>query len=347
MYKKLLKYALPLLAACSLASCSDEGDLITPSYNDGAHFIAYNAADNLKGSHEVLLARSSAIELCQVEGVQPTDEFAARHKQTGELTFLKWGYKYAGLQGDAEGHYQRVYYNDTILIGLGFADNWRVADYDLLMLRGHEAQTLDAFHFAILGDVECDLSKVQGGVVSVKARGWDDPGSGNAIDSLQFIDSATGRVMVSKASDLKGDGTAYEVIAFPRDSFATGHYELWVKRWAQGLRQQLCTFSYFNYAFTDSDPMQRDAEGRYVLKFFVNEFHDGDTFTVADRTNKGRSYVERNVPFDAACFDESTHTYTYTLSDDCWRGEPENGLEFDVNLNIGGVRTNVSGTARI
>ena len=347
MYKTLLKYLLPLTCLLGLAACTDDGDVVVPSYTDGAQFIAYNAVDNLKGSHEVLLARSSAIELCRVEGVQPTDEFAARQKSTGEMTYLKWGYKYAGLLGDAEGNYQRVYYNDTILIGLGFSDNWRVADYDLLLLRGRQAQALDVFHFAILADVECDLSKLQGGVVNVKARGWDDPGSGNAIDSLQFVEKATGRVVFTKASDLKGDGTVYEMVTFPRDSFATADYELWVTRWAHGLKQKICDFSYFNYAFTDSDPMQRDAEGCYVLKFFVKEFHDGDSFTVADKTTKGRTYAERNVPFDAACYDAATHVYTYTLSDDCWRGEPSEGLEFDVNLSIGGVRTNVSGTARI
>ena len=330
-----------------LTACADDYDEVHPSYADGAHFIAYDAADNLQGGHEVLLARSSAIELCKVEGVEPTDEFAARHKATGELTYLKWGYKYAGLQGDAEGNYQRVYFNDTILIGLGFADNWRVADYALLLLRGQQAQTIDTFHFGILADVECDLSKLQGGVISVKARGWDDPGSGAAIDSLRFVDAATGRTVVTKASDLKGDGTSFEMITFPRDSFATGDYELWVTRWAHGLQQKVCDFSYFNYAFTASDPMQRDSEGRYVIRFFVKDFSDGDSFTVADRTNKGRTYAERNVPFDASCFDAATHVYTYTLSDDCWRGEPTEGLEFDVNLNIGGVRTNVSGTARI
>lgn len=129
---------LCLLLAAGLTSCSDEGDLITPTYQDGAQFIAYNSADNYKGSHNVLLERSSALEFCKVEGVQPTDEFAVRNNETNEYTYLDWGYKYAGLQGDEDGYYQRVYYNDTILVGLGYADNWQVSDYDLLLLRGNQ-----------------------------------------------------------------------------------------------------------------------------------------------------------------------------------------------------------------
>ena len=48
MYKTLLKYLLPLACLLGLAACTDEGDVVVPSYTDGAQFIAYNAADNLK-----------------------------------------------------------------------------------------------------------------------------------------------------------------------------------------------------------------------------------------------------------------------------------------------------------
>lgn len=347
MKPKFFKHLLIAVCAVLAAGCSDDYDLVTPSFTDDAHYIDYNATENLGGSHDVLLARSSAIELCKVQGVEPTDEFVARNTETHEVTYLSWGYKYAGLQGDAEGQYQRVYYNDTILIGLGFADNWRVADYDLLLLRGKAAQRIDTFHFGILSDIEVDLSKVQGGVISVKAIGWDDPGTGSVIDTLQIISKATNEVIVSQASDLKGDGTSYEMVTFPRDNFATGDYELWIARWNYGLRQKICDFSYFNYSFVDSDPMQTDADGRYQIKFYVNDFSSSDRFTVADKTNKGRTYADRNVPFDASCYDATTHIYTYTLSDSAWRGEAESGLEFDVSLSIGGVRANVSGTARI
>lgn len=335
-----------LLVLClGLAACSDDGDLVVPSYEDGAQFVAYDAATNFKDSHDVILARSSALQLCKVEGVAPTDEFAVRDKATGEMTYLQWGYKYAGLQGDEEGYYQRVYYNDTILIGLGFADNWQVSDYDLLLLRGNKAQTLDTFHFSIVKDVEVDLSKLQGGVISVKATGWDNPGTGLSIDSISVVEKATGRTVLKQASACKGDGTAFEMIAINRDSLQTGDYELWVSRWAFDLRQKLCDFSYFDYAFVDSNPMTKDAQGRYQLKFLLKEFADGDNFTITTLSPHANYYVDQRIPFDAACYDAATQTYTYTLDDANWRRDPEPGIKFAVSLTIGGVRSNVSGTA--
>ncbi len=336
-----------MLLAAGLSGCSDEGDLITPNYTDGATFIAYNSADNYKGSHDVRLARSSALEFCKVEGVQPTDEFAARNKETGELTFLDWGYKYAGLQGDEDGYYQRVYYNDTILVGLGYADNWRATEYDLLLLRGNRSQTLDSFNFCILTDIEIDLSKMQGGVISIKANGWDDPGTGIAIDSLEFVEKATGNVVYKKASDCKGNGTAFEMTTFDRSKFVTGDYELYVARWNDGLRQKICEFNYFNYSFVDSDPLGKDAEGRYQVKFYVKEFVDGDNFTITTKSPYANYYVDQRIPFDENCYDAATKVYTYTLVEDCWRNEPVPGIEFAVSLTIGGIRTNVTGVAKL
>lgn len=339
--------ALALGLAPMLTGCSDEGDWITPSYRDGAEFIAYNAADNYKGSHEVLLQRSSALEFCKVNGVQPTDEFAVRNSETGEYTFLDWGYKYAGLQGDEDGYYQRVYYNDTILVGLGYADNWRVGDYDLQLLRGKQAQTLDRFHFCILSQIETDLTKLQGGVINVKAVGWDDPGTGIPIDSFLYVDAAADTVVYRKASDCKGDGTYFEMTTFDRDRFHTGDYQLWISRWNNGLKQKVCDFSYYNYAFVDSDPMKQDADGNYQLKFYVKDFSDADNFTVTTQSPFSNYYVDQRVPFDSECYDPATQIYTYTLVEDCWRRDPQPGMMFLVSLQIGGVRTNVTGAARL
>lgn len=346
-FKRHLATALTLCAAVGFTACSDEGDLITPSYSEGAQFIAYNPADNYEGSHDVLLQRSSALEFCKVEGVQPTDEFAVRNRETGEYTYLDWGYKYAGLQGDENGYYQRVYYSDTILVGLGYADNWQVADYDLMLLRGKQAQVLDQFRFLLLNNVEVDLSKLQGGVVNIKAIGWDDPGTGIPIDSLEYVNKSTGKAVYKKASDCKGDGTSFEMTTFERDNFVTGDYELWITRWDKGLRQKICDFNYFNYAFVDSDPMTKNAEGKYQLKFYVNEFTDADNFTVTTQSPFSNYYVDQRIPFDPANYNAETKVYTYTLSDDCWRRDPVSGINFIVSLQIGGVRTGVSGTAKL
>lgn len=339
----------PIILAAALAaffSCSDEGDVVTPSYTDGAHFIDYDPAENYKGSHDVLLERSSAITLSKVQGVQPTDEFIARNRQNGERTYLKWGYKYAGIQGDADGYYQRVYYNDTILIGLGFADNWQVADYDLQLLRGQSTQTLDQFNFMLLSDIETDDSKVQGGVFNVKARGWDDPGTGTAIDSIEIVEASTGSVVQKMASTCRGDGTQFEMITFTRDGLLSGDYELWLARWQYGLRQKFGEFSYYNYAFIESDPMEQDAQGNYLLKFSLKEIPESGSFTVTT-SRPANYYVDQNIPFDPECYDAASQVYTYTLIPECWRRDPEPGTQFAVSLNLNGVRTNVSGTATL
>lgn len=344
LFKTILIAAAAMLG---MFSCDNDDELLPTSFTEGAQHIAYNAADNYKGSHDVLLERSSALEFCEVEGVLPTDEFAARNKHTGELTYLEWGYKYAGLQGDEQGYYQRVYYNDTIMVGLGFADNWQVGEYELLLLRGSAAQTIDTFNFLLLSGIETDDSKVQGGVFSVKAAGWDVPGTGAAIDSLELINKATGEVVQKMASSCSGTGDTFEMITFDREGLLTGDYELWLARWQYGLRQKIGEFAYFNYAFVDSDPMQQDAQGRYVMKFYLKECNPDDNFTVASKSPFSSYYVDRNVPFDASCYDAATQVYTYTLVDDGWRYDPESGIEFEISLNIGGVRSKVSGTARI
>ena len=334
------------LALAALAACSDD-EVVKPSFDEGAQLVAYNAADNYKGSREVLLERSSALTFEGLSGVQPTDEFAARNRVTGERTYLNWGYKYDGIKGDAQGNYQRVYYNDVILVGLGFADNWQVGDYDLQLLRGSSAQTLDTFRFLLLTGIETDDSKVQGGVFGVKAKGWDVPGTGSPIDTLQLVDKASGRTVQKMASSCKGDGTEFEIVQFSRDGLPSGDYELWLARWNFGLRQKIGEFGYFNYAFVDSDPMKTDSEGNYVLKFSLKEVTDGGRFTVTTASPYLNYYVDQNVPFDVANYDAATQVYTYTLSVDNWRRDPVPGMTFSVSVNIGGVRANVSGTASL
>lgn len=335
------------LALAGLAACSDDDDVVKPSFTDGAQLVAYDAAANYKGSHEVLLERSSALTFEGLEGVQPTDEFAARNRATGERTYLNWGYKYDGIKGDEQGNYQRVYYNDIILVGLGFADNWRVGDYYLELLRGSEAQQLDQFRFVLLKDIETDDSKVQGGVFGVKAKGWDVPGTGTPIDTLQLVDKASGQTVQKMASGCTGDGTEFEIVQFSRDGLPSGDYELWLARWNFGLRQKIGEFGYFNYCFVDSDPMAIDSEGDYLLKFRMKEVTDDARITVTTASPYLNYYVDQNVPLSADNYDASTQVYTYKLSADKWRRDPVQGMTFAVSINIGGVRTNVSGTASL
>lgn len=334
-------------ALAGLLACSDEGEVVKPSYTEGAQFVPYNSAENYKGSHDVLLERSSALTFEGMRGVQPTDEFAARNRATGERTYLNWGYKYDGIKGDELGNYQRVYYSDKILVGLGFADNWKVGDYDLELLRGSSAQALDRFRFLLLTGVETDDSKVQGGVFNVKAKGWDIPGTGTPIDSLELIEKATGRLVQKTASSCKGDGTEFEIIPFSRDNLPTSTYELWLARWNYGLRQKIGEFYYFNYAFVDSDPMRKDSEGNYLLRFYLKEVTTDGRFTVTTASPYPNYYVEQNIPFDPANYDPATKVYTHTLNPGAWRRDPVSGMPFAVSINLGGVRANVTGTATL
>lgn len=349
MHKIIYSLSLLLSAAFCLtfAACTDEYDTVTPSFADGANFIAYNADANYKGPREIVLARSSVIQLENVSGVQTTDEFAVRNKATGEMTYLKWGYEYAGLVGDENGDYDRVYDTSKIQIGLGYYDTWKIGDYELLLIRGEQAQVLDTFRFCILKDVETRDTKVQGGVFEVKAVGWDNPGAGAAIDSISIKEKISGRCVYRNASSCRGLTDDFEMIAFDRNNFDTGNYEVYVTRWNSGLSQKIGEFFYFNYIFVDSDPMKKDDQGRYQLKFKVDRFGEKDNFTVTTVSPYANYYVDQRVPFDPACYDEATQTYTYTLDDSCWRRKPEPGITFMAKIVINGNSTNISGTARL
>ena len=86
------------LAFCG-ASCSDDNEPVHFDYEEGESFVDYSAADNYIGSHTVMLQRSYALKFCDLKGVEKTDQFLARHKEQGTLTYLNWGFKYAGIQG--------------------------------------------------------------------------------------------------------------------------------------------------------------------------------------------------------------------------------------------------------
>lgn len=310
--------------------------------NQVENIINYNPAENYKGSHDIILQRNIALEFCKVEGVLGTDEFIARNQKSGEYTYVDWGYKYAGVKGDEQGNYNRVSYNDTILIGLGFSDTWKVGKYDLLLVRDDSYQVIDQFNFLVLNNIETDLTRAKGGVIRVKAHGWD-LATDAAIDSLEFVEKSTQKVVDKIASAYKG-GNDYESIIFAKEKFQTGDYELWIARWNYGFRQKICDFSYFRYEFVNSDPMQKDANGNYYLQFYVDKFNEGDNFIVTTNSPYIGAYIDRNIKFDPTNWDPETKIYTYTLDDYYWMTDMEDGMTFSVRLTLSRININVLGT---
>ena len=200
--------------ALFLTGCENDDDN-NGTLNQVENIINYNPAENYKGTYDITLQKNIALEFCKVEGVMGTDEFIVRSQDSGEYTYVNWGYKYAGVQGDEYGYYDRVSYNDTILIGLGFSDTWQVGKYDLLLVRDNNYQVIDQFNFMVLKDIEVDITQAKGGVLKVKANGWD-VATDAVIDSLEFIDKSTQTVVEKIASAYKG-GNDYESIVFTKD----------------------------------------------------------------------------------------------------------------------------------
>ena len=318
-------------------SCSEDTDPVHFDYTEGGQFVNYVSEDNYKGSHTILLQRSLALELCGLEGVDGKDLFLAKNQESGVVTYLDWGYKYAGIVGNEDGSYDRVSYNDTILVGLGFSDTWRVGKYDLLLLRGKQYQKLDEFDFKVLDNVDVDITKVKGGIVEIKAEGWDFAGSATPIDSLRFVNKATGEQVFKVASGYKPENEK-EIIQFDRSNFVTGDYELWIDRWDYGFTQKLADFAYFKYEFVDSNPMKQDADGNYILKFTVDEFNEEDRFIVTTNAPHVNAYVHQKIKFEEANWDPTTKVYTYTLNDKYWKKAKKDGMTFAVSMNLNGIR---------
>lgn len=338
--KSLILFSiLPLF----LVSCDKDDE--NGSMNQVENIINYNPAENYKGSYDIILQRNIALEFCKVEGVQRTDEFIARNHESGEYTYVDWGYKYAGVQGNEEGYYDRVSYNDTILVGLGFSDTWKVGEYDLLLVRGNNYQVIDQFNFLILNNIETDLTQAKGGVLNVKADGWDIA-TDVPIDHLEIIQKSTQKVIEKIASAYKG-GDGFESISFSKEKFNSGDYELWITRWNYGFRQKICDFNFFKYEFTNSDPMQKDTNGNYYLQFYIDEIKEGDTYTVTTNSPHIGAYIDRNKKLDPANWNSDTKIYTYTLNDDSWMDTMENGMTFSVRLTLSKINITVSGSSTL
>ena len=72
----------------------------------------------------------------------------------------------------------------------------------------------------VLKDIEVDITQAKGGVLKVKANGWD-VATDAVIDSLEFIDKSTQTVVEKIASAYKG-GNDYESIVFTKDKYQSG-----------------------------------------------------------------------------------------------------------------------------
>lgn len=339
-YLKL--FILSSLVTLLFTGCDNDDDENSGALNQVENIIDYNSAENYKGSHDISIQSNIALEFCKVEGVKGTDEFIARNQDSGEYTYVNWGYKYAGVVGNEEGYYDRVSYNDTILVGLGFSDTWRVGKYDLLLVRDNNYQKIDEFNFLILKNIETDLSQSKGGVLRIKATGWEQS-TDAAIDSLEFVDKTTQKVVEKIASTYKV-GNESESIIFAKEKFQTGDYELWIARWNYGFRQKICDFSYFRYEFVNSDPMQKDANGNYYLQFYVDAINEGDSYIVTTDSPYIGAYIDRNKQLDPANWNPETKIYTYTLDEDCWMTDMEDGMTFSVRLTLSRININVFGT---
>ena len=338
-YLKLFILLSPIILF--LTSCENDEDN-SGTMKQVESIIDYNPTENYKGSYDITLQRNIALEFCKVEGVMGTDEFIARNQDSGEYTYVDWGYKYAGVKGNEEGYYSRVSYNDTILVGLGFSDTWKVGKYDLLLVRNNNYQIIDQFNFMILKNIEADVTQAKGGVLKIKAEGWDQA-SGAAIDSLEFIDKSTQKVIEKIASTYR-EGNDYESIVFTKEKFQSRDYELWITRWNYGFRQKICDFSYFNYEFVNSNPMQKDVNGNYDLQFYVDEINDGDSYIVTTNSPYIGAYIDRNKRLDTANWNPETKIYTYTLDEDCWMTDMEDGMTFSVRLTLSKININVNGS---
>ena len=83
--------------ALFLTGCENDDDN-NGTLNQVENIINYNPAENYKGTYDITLQKNIALEFCKVEGVMGTDEFIVRSQDSGEYTYVNWGYKYAGVQ---------------------------------------------------------------------------------------------------------------------------------------------------------------------------------------------------------------------------------------------------------
>lgn len=336
-----LLFCLSLMA---FWACSDDDNPVSLSQTEG--LITFDPAESYLGSHEVTIQQSGALEFYKVAGVQQSDEFIARNVATGENIYLDWGYKYAGLLGDEEGYYQRDFSSDTIMVGLGFKDNWVIGDYDLLLVRDADYQVLDRFNFCVLKDIETDLAEKTGGVIKVYADGWLDVSVYGTADSLEFVSKSTGEIIEKIPSSYKAiDETDYQLVKFTNEKFATGDYEMWINRWGYNFRQKICEFDWFQYGYVNSDPIVKAEDGNYYIQFYIDQIGDKDTYAIVDTPDQEYYYADGYL--DIANWDPETKIYRLKLEDKNWMDDKTDGLSFEILLTLNGIDISVVGSNKL
>lgn len=338
---KYLKFVfLYCVTTALLTGCSKEDEV----YNSGnlsqvEHIIDYDPATNYKGKHEISIQQSNAIEFNNIEGLQNTDEFIVRYKPDNNDIFLNWGYKYTGIVGNEDGEYQREYETETVMVGLGFKDDWKTGKYDLLLVRGNEYQVIDEFDFTILykESIEVNTEKVNGGLISVKGDGWMDIATYGQVDSLLFVNKETKQVVFSTPSTYKEDNQGKSIdYSFNPETFTTGDYELWVKRWNYNFKQKISDFAFFQYEFVNSTPIQKSEDGYYYLEFTLDEFGQDDMYMILDKETDGFIYYEESY-LDKNNWNPETKVYRLKIQDQtdmAWAGDMKDGMKFRVDLNL-------------
>ena len=79
-------------------------------------------------------------------------------------------------------------------------------------------------------------------------------------------------------------------------------------------------------------------------QFYVDEINDGDSYIVTTNSPYIGAYIDRNKRLDTANWNPETKIYTYTLDEDCWMTDMEDGMTFSVRLTLSKININVNGS---
>jgi hypothetical protein len=335
---------LELLLSVLFFSCSNNDDNIVLVKD---RLIQYDSNINFVGTHELSIQEKGTLELHNLTNVKKTDTFLFKNLDNGAVIPLRWGYKYAGVIGDENGYYEADSDPKSIYVGLGFNDSWQCGDYELWLVRQNSYQVLDQFKVTILKDVEIDVSTLSAGVFSVKANGWIDTSSYGYLDSLQIVDKNT-KNTVEKIATTYVEGKSNNLsFIMNSEKYETGIYDIYIQRWNYDFIQKIGELDYFSYQYVESNPIKKDSDGKYYIKFTVDDISEGNTYAIVDMPNQENYYDDGE--FDPAFWDEATKTYRLELKtdEDHLFGEFKEGMYFIVQLNINGNDVTVSGENKL
>ena len=79
----------------------------------------------------------------------------------------------------------------------------------------------------------------------------------------------------------------------------------------------------------------------------MDEINEGDSYIVTTESPYIGAYIDRNKKLDPANWDPETKIYTYTLDEDCWMADMEDGMTFAVRLTLSKSSINVAGSNKL